>query len=101
VNDHPADVAGALPRVGADRADDAAAERGLEDRLPPEVVFHLAQRLRQRRDLEVVVDLRLALVGELLQGEDLGGLADMRLLDRDRVVLVGHGAPRLAPGAGT
>jgi hypothetical protein len=42
--------------------------------VPRDLVAHRVERLDQRRDGPVVVAARLALVGDLLQGEDRFGV---------------------------
>ena len=69
------------PRAGG--ADDARADGGLQSDGLGELVLELRERLRQRRDARVLVDLALADVRRTLQGEQLAGVAGLDRRDHD------------------
>ncbi len=64
------DIARAFFLITAHRANDIAACDGFEKNFGGKIGFNLVERLRQRRDGEIIVELRLALIRDLLQFED-------------------------------
>ena len=72
----PLDMARCSVLIGPHGTDNLAAFHGLQKPSVMESEFHAFQCLGQRRDREVVVDGRLALVGKALQGQDVFGILD-------------------------
>ena len=76
MNDETADVAGLPIPASPHRADDPALVDGFENHAAAELRPKIFECFRQRRQAEIVVDRRLALVGEFLQIEDRRRIID-------------------------
>ena len=72
MDDQFSDVCGAVLLPCANGADDLSAFNRFEDDSAFKLRFQLCKRLYERRNREVLQQNRLALVGEVLEGEDGG-----------------------------